>query len=170
MKNKLLIFAGAVALLAVAGHYFAKPLLAQVRAAIVSNMDDPGRVAYQSINSQGCGSNICRFTFGPVPAHHRLVVQRLSLFLFFTTATAPSYLQFVVESPPASPGFVMGLAPAPVSAGLNAFDVPVQFYMDEGQSFQVVVEDSGPSIGFSHVTAVGYMLDCSAAPCSPIAQ
>jgi hypothetical protein len=43
MKNKLLTFAGALALLAVLGHFYAKPLLAQVRAALVQNVDEPGR-------------------------------------------------------------------------------------------------------------------------------
>ncbi|MBV8728957.1 MAG: hypothetical protein JO336_04020 [Acidobacteriia bacterium] len=43
MRNRLLTLTGALALLAVLGHYYAKPLLAQVRAALIENVDEPGR-------------------------------------------------------------------------------------------------------------------------------
>ena len=39
MKNKLLTFAGALALLALLGHFYAKPLLASV-AALVRDVDN----------------------------------------------------------------------------------------------------------------------------------
>lgn len=43
MKSKILTFAGALALLAVLGHFYGKPLVAQVRAALIQNVDEPGR-------------------------------------------------------------------------------------------------------------------------------
>ena len=43
MKNKLLTLAGGLALVGVLGHFYAKPLLAQVRAALVQNVDEPAR-------------------------------------------------------------------------------------------------------------------------------
>jgi len=43
MKNKLLTLAGTLATLAVLGHFYAKPLLAQVRAALVQDRDQPAR-------------------------------------------------------------------------------------------------------------------------------
>ena len=52
MKNKLLTLTGALALLTTFGHFFGKPLLVQVRAALVQNMDEPGRHPYQEAASR----------------------------------------------------------------------------------------------------------------------
>jgi hypothetical protein len=46
MKNKLITLAATAALLAVLGHFYAKPLMAQVRAALTQNIDEPGRNPY----------------------------------------------------------------------------------------------------------------------------
>lgn len=43
MRNKLMTLAGGLALAGVLGHFYAKPLLAQVRAALVQNVDEPAR-------------------------------------------------------------------------------------------------------------------------------
>ena len=78
MKNKLLNFAGALAALAILGHFYAKPLLAQVRAALVKNVDEHGRVPYQQ--STGCSpspSN-CEALFPAVPSNRRLVIEYVS--------------------------------------------------------------------------------------------
>ncbi len=48
MKNRLLTFAGALALLAVLGHFYAVPLMAQVRAALVKNT---GRAGPESLHT-----------------------------------------------------------------------------------------------------------------------
>lgn len=48
MKNKLLTFAGALALIAMLGRFYAVPAFAQaIRAAVVKNMDEPGRTPYR---------------------------------------------------------------------------------------------------------------------------
>jgi hypothetical protein len=90
MKNKLLTFAGALALLATLGHFYAKPLLAQVRAALVQNVDDPGRIPYQGVRA--CffqSNNFCTVNFPPVPAGKRLVITHVSGFLRETCRAAP---------------------------------------------------------------------------------
>ena len=43
MKTRLFTLAGALAIISVLGHFFAKPLLAQVRAALIQNVDEPAR-------------------------------------------------------------------------------------------------------------------------------
>lgn len=43
MKQKMLAMAGVLALLAVLGRFYAQPVLAQVRAALVSDVDNPAR-------------------------------------------------------------------------------------------------------------------------------
>lgn len=77
MKKKLLSLAGALAPLVLLGHFYAKPLLAQVRAALVQNVDEPGRNPI-TLFGIGGASNLdinkyeANFT---VPAGQRYVIQ-----------------------------------------------------------------------------------------------
>jgi hypothetical protein len=84
MKNKLLTFAGALALLAVLGHFYAKPLLAQVRAALVQNVDEPGRnpipLGYQAVTSSGANFS--------VPAGKRYVIEAFAANCFLDNASS----------------------------------------------------------------------------------
>ena len=77
MKNRLLTFAGALALLAVLGKFYAPPLMAQVRAAMVQDVDQPARAPFQVT----VPINITNFTYTPVviPAGKRLVVDYISM-------------------------------------------------------------------------------------------
>ena len=59
-------------------------MFAQVRAALVQNVDEPGRTPYQqelqvSANAE-CGADFCTpsFTFAVVPANKRLVIKQIS--------------------------------------------------------------------------------------------
>jgi hypothetical protein len=57
MRNKLLTLAAMLALLAVLGEFFARPVIAQVRAALVQDVDNPARHVFQKplcIRSSGC--------------------------------------------------------------------------------------------------------------------
>jgi len=73
MKNKLLTFAGTVVLLAALGGYYAKPLLAQARAALVQNVDEPGRHPFGFYTSY-----ISNFADFPIPAGKRYVIEQFS--------------------------------------------------------------------------------------------
>ncbi|MBV8728955.1 MAG: hypothetical protein JO336_04010 [Acidobacteriia bacterium] len=77
MKNKLLTLGGAAALLAVVGHYYAKPLMAQVRAALVQNVDEPGRNPF-SLQVQALAPADDFVTF-QVPAKQRYVIEQYSV-------------------------------------------------------------------------------------------
>jgi hypothetical protein len=76
MKNKLITFAGALALLGVLGKFYAPPLMAQVRAALVQDVDQPARAPFQVT----VPVNINNFNATPVsiPSGHRLVVDYIS--------------------------------------------------------------------------------------------
>lgn len=91
MKNKLSTFAGALALLAVLGHFYAKPLMAQVRAALTQNVDEPARNPYQEAIFAVCtGSQFCNQNFSAVPAGKRLVVTNISGYADVTGGTLPN--------------------------------------------------------------------------------
>jgi hypothetical protein len=51
--------------------------------ALTRNVDDPGRIAYQSTATCVLDSTACTFNFPAVPKNHRLVVQHLSGTLLF---------------------------------------------------------------------------------------
>jgi hypothetical protein len=92
MKNKLLSFAGALLLLAVLGKFYAKPVLAQVRAALVQDVDQPARAPFQVTVTV----NVDNFveTPVPIPAGKRLVVDFVSL--SGAAQTAGPYIQPIV--------------------------------------------------------------------------
>jgi hypothetical protein len=71
MKSKLLTLAGALGLLALLGHFYAKPLMAQVRAALVQNVDEPARHVW-TFNGYSAFDNT--YT---VPAGQTLVIEEV---------------------------------------------------------------------------------------------
>ena len=77
------------------GEVFEKPLLAQVRAALTQNIDEPGRNPYQeSFFSSGAnctsGTKFCNFDFSAVPADKRLVLTHISAYVDETNGMLPN--------------------------------------------------------------------------------
>ena len=80
MKNKLLTAMGAFVLMATLGHFYAVPLIAQVRAAFTKNIDERGRNPYlQTVSCLTNTSNECTVSFPAVPANKRLVVEHVNV-------------------------------------------------------------------------------------------
>ena len=110
-KNYLWMVAG-LAALAVVGAFTAKPLLAQIKAAFVQNVDEPGRnpfhvVRYFGLSSSGfqCDSNnTCTASFGVVPTGKRLVVTNVSGLVFAATPGVVAYAEIYV-TPTRGPEF-----------------------------------------------------------------
>jgi hypothetical protein len=138
--------------------------------AINSAIDDPGRIPYQStlfFNVSGT-FNSFTFTFPAVPANHRLVVQRVGGYYLMNTANNLATLSLFAG------GNLITTFNAPSNAAfVSVFDTAVVAYIDAGEIPSTTVYATGASAGytgnqFAYLT--GYMLDCSAAPCSPIAH
>jgi hypothetical protein len=138
--------------------------------AIASVIDDPGRVPYQSsslvIISPATSSVFT--TFPAVPANHRLVVQHVVGYYTLTTSSATTSILLGTVSPST---FITN-AFTPSGGFVNEYDVPVLAYFDAGQQPQTQAYANGASVfqGQAFSTLTGYMIDCSAAPCSPIAH
>jgi hypothetical protein len=139
MKNKLFTLAGALTLFAVLGHFYAKPLMAQVRAALIKNLDERGRNPYSPtlvcVAIQGGG---CEADFPTVPAGMRLVVEYVDL-------------------------SVQGDSPATVGAAItSAVSQAILAYCEAGASVQIrAFELSGnPPLG-GVVTISGYLVNLS---------
>jgi hypothetical protein len=91
MKSKLWTIAGALVVIVVLGKFYGEPVVAQVRAALVKNVDEPGRIPFDMSahffgSGGGCfgtsdcfnysgGSNFAIFDMRPIPAGKRWVVQ-----------------------------------------------------------------------------------------------
>ena len=138
MKNRLLTFAGALALLAVLGKFYAPPLMAQVRAALVQNVDEPARAPFQVT----VPINIDNFTYTPVtiPAGQRLVVDFISM--SGATETSGAYVQPIIifSSTVGSSGNALYYV-----APQQASTVPGQYYHTEKATIYADSLNVGPA-------------------------
>ena len=92
MKNKLLTLAAALLLIAVVGRFYAKPVLAQVRAALVQDTDQPARAPFQVTVPINVNNFV--YTNVPIPSGKRLVIDYVSL--SGAAGTAGAYIQPVI--------------------------------------------------------------------------
>src|SRR5262249_32254810 len=106
--------------------------------AIVSNMNDPGRIPYQSTlmtTPQTCpgGINECLFTFPAVPAGHRLVIQHVSGFIQAAPGAVPGMVALLLTNNQTATTTTRFVLTSENNADLVvAFDQPVLVYADEG--------------------------------------
>lgn len=141
---------------------------------IVSTMDDPGRIPYQSSSTpQSCpvgGSGLC-WPFPAVPAGHRLVIQHISGALQYSTVPNPLVVFVLDGTFRAMNGFTPSVTTSTTVPSLINFDQQVQLYVDASQTYSVEVYAAGAStVGFVPIIVTGYLLDCAAAPCVAIAH
>jgi hypothetical protein len=147
--------------------------------ALTSSVDDPGRIPYQARGQIGVladcadGNNTCFFTFPVVPTGHRLVVQHVSGDISF--GTQPNHVRVILELNQAGATFVSFLAPVEKGLGTeaaSAFDQSVLYYVDAGKQPAVAVLLNGGTLEFENqqaMTLTGYLIDCTASLCAPIA-
>jgi hypothetical protein len=166
MKNRLLTLAGALALLAILGKYFAVPVMAQIRAALVQNMDEPGRRPYQVTVTLNPAVDF-KADFPAVPAGQRLVVQQI---MVSTTNNVNTYGAFflLVGSTTVFQAVLTTDTFSPVPT--RQLSTPLTAYVDGGQhaSAHFVFVPNGGDL--ATITLIGHLIDCVAASCSPIVQ
>jgi hypothetical protein len=130
------------------------------------NVNDPGRIPYQSNRVGFCGGAQCSATFPAVPSHQRLVVQHFSADVGWSVVPSTVIATLGFSTVGFSSVFL-----APLSGTTSSFDQPVLVYFDGGQTPVATVSAVGVGTvvgGDFHLT--GYLLDCSIAPCAAIAQ
>jgi hypothetical protein len=143
--------------------------------ALTSSVDNPGRIPYQAQHSMDpsldCNLPASECTFAPpaVPAGKRLVVQHVSALAFVSSGT---FIKVFVQDRSTFAllsAFLLPLTPG--SPSNAAGDQAVQFYLDAGSRLSAHVEtdgDFGPNVMIL-VNLTGYLLDCAANQCAPIA-
>jgi hypothetical protein len=126
----------------------------------IREVDDPGRIAYESEQIIGQGQD--RFIFPVVPAGHRLVIQHASAIVIFNSAV--SEVTAAVSSPEGFSTFL-----PPILSNSTRFDQLVQLYVDAG-NHPIVVVGANSTVSAGNMTLTGYLLDCTIAPCAQIAH
>jgi len=138
---------------------------------IASNINDPGRVPYLSevfgTTRANCSYGECLLNFPVVPSGHRLVVQHVSMILQANTGAVPAQV-FITNGA----SYMQFFATVQDKSNSIVFDQPVLFYFDAGEEPQVGTTSSVDTVTSFPVdaTLAGYLLDCTSAPCSPVAH
>jgi hypothetical protein len=151
--------------------------------AIGTTIDEPGRVPYVSSVldlGKNCGLGFeCDFNFPPVPAGHRLVIQEVSGFIQFNFSPSAFVEVFISASGATSSEgqfLVNGSTFGNSSFGGTraSFTQPFHAYFDPGDTPVVSVQARNATFPNDNSTEVatlkGYLIDCSAAPCTAIAH
>ena len=157
--------AGLVALTAI-GNYTAKPLWAQIKAVLVANVDEPGRIPYQGLVV--VRADTCCYSLPPVPSGKRLMITNVTGSIKLNPPGVLASVDLVNQQTGAQVSNAATLAGT--FAGQNVFglNAPMQLVADSGQTIQMTISAlaSIPSIGI--FTISGYLLDCGLASCAPI--
>ena len=163
MKRKILMFAAALVLIAMLGKFCAKPLLAQVRAALVQNLVEPGRNPYQSTIAAQC-TNVsqCVQDFMPVPAGKRLVVTSITGNLYPSTPGVIAALDLTKSGLPKGSGIsVPSFLQAGTFGDLNIIGVNAQFtaYFEPGETPEAyILATTNFGLGAGVLTLSGYLI------------
>jgi hypothetical protein len=157
-----------------AGVFTAGLAIAQaVRAVLVANVDDPGRIPYQV--DTACVMNsiqyICENALPLVPAGKRLVITHVSGFVD-TDVPGGTLLRAAVRHISGFPSSVLPTSFQGVAGGKSryVFNAPVLAFFSAGEYPVTSVAVAGAHTGASsEFTLTGYLVDCSSGPCAAIA-
>jgi hypothetical protein len=136
--------------------------------ALTNSTDNPGRAAYQSSVKPTCANQACSGVFPAVPAGHRLVVEQVSAGFGFNPASGPLVVRGRVGSSNLELSFFV-----PIQSLQTFFVQPILAYFDSGITPFVAVDFISGAVPVGPtgpITLTGYLLDCTASPCAPIAQ
>jgi hypothetical protein len=150
--------AASVAVAGVGGGFTAKPLLAQIKAAFVENVDEPGRNPFHlnnylapNLSSTGVqcnANNICTAFYGVVPAGKRLVITNVSGLIFVATPGVVAYAQIYdsVSGDPLSYTYMPTVLQTGTVSGSNmiGLNVPLLAYFNPGDQPTIVFQTTTP--------------------------
>ncbi len=189
--TKLVCVLIAVSTLAAVGTFTAKPLMAQIKAALVESVDEPGRIPYESTvlfskggggcagpNCFSCSNGFCIVTFGTVPSNKRLVVTSVLGQVYVDTpgVLQPIQLNHILIPTILQTGTFGGAAGGSDNiVGINAAGSMLTA-IDGGGSPSVTMVSTTPfsasnGTNMGQITIIGYLVDCSAVgSCAAIAR
>lgn len=164
MKNRWMTMAGALALLAVMGKYYAVPAIAQaVRAAIVKNIDERGRNPYvYNFFCSPTAAGYCYATGVPVPAGTRLVVENINIFGEFSSTGSVTRTALAVNTAVQRLHDVTGGTSTDVGSGQFVYVLNANLidYVEAGESPSLLFAMKGSTTGAIFFGAVtGYLVN-----------
>jgi hypothetical protein len=138
--------------------------VAQLRAALVKNVDEPGRSPYDALASgpASCNADICHFFFPVVPANKRLVVTNVSGLTFRQPGVIALVSSVVTCTNCANNRAFLATPTAPVTvSGADAwtFNQTVNVTYEPGTVPTVKVSFNTDSGFFHNVSVQGYLID-----------
>jgi hypothetical protein len=160
MKKTILVLAVGCALIATLGHHYAKPVMAQVRAALVQNIDEPGRAPLTLLlECNAVGSYYCDGTSSTaVPANKRFVVQYVNGGAYFYGSGA--FLSGTVGNGELN---ILNLESHLVgtSSGFSTYTIsmPVVAYFEAGQTPAITMTGTTSTNPSGYVFLTGYLID-----------
>jgi hypothetical protein len=177
----LAVMAGILAAAGVVSSMIAEDAIAQIRAALVKNVDAPGRAPYQQMVPFAPGSfgascpgafpwTACVVSFPPVPAGKRLVVEHVTMMFhgfqptFFTVGNQSTSDDF---PDPFTGSHVAVMKPDFASGGnTNAgprwfIDRPIRVYFEPGDTPKLTVGSTGIGGGPGKASIHGYLIDAT---------
>jgi len=161
-----------VVLLAAAGMMFsliADKAVAQIRAVLMKNVDEPGRMPYQhevDTSAAECFPFICFIDFPAVPAGKRLVVQHVTAAVFVAAGGQPDFFAFG-DSPVVTSHNIAVIQPVftpETITGLTVWllDRDVRVYYEPGTVPRLKIFASAPlNTAISNYTLHGYLIDAT---------
>jgi hypothetical protein len=164
---KRIVFVGAAFVLVagVVGVFTAGPVIAQaVRAALVANVDEPGRIPFNA--EPACvGPGFCSTDINySVPAGKRLVITQVAGHVE-TDQPGGSLLQVYLTT---RTNRLVWFRTAYQGGSSYAFNEPVFQVYDAGAAPSVGMAGTGASSVHVSFFVTGYLLDCSVGPCAAV--
>lgn len=142
---------------------------AQTRAALVRNVDEPGRVPYSEDIVGTCNAVNCFFTFATVPAGKRLVIEQVQGLARSSSTSAVFSDAELLTSSTVRPGFsvrnnfrmaILGLAGSSNVYNGWFFNSPTKAYVEAGSAPSLTMHQStAAAVIFSQATISGYLVD-----------
>jgi hypothetical protein len=132
------------------------------------NVDEPGRIPYQTAALGHCYGTVCHATFEAIPAGHRLVIQHVSGNVS-TLDPVPDGTRVLLSMTNTVQFMSVPVSPFIPGVSVGGFDQPVEFYVDGGQTPTVQANIGVSAMDTFTPSLIGYELDCAKVSCAPIA-
>lgn len=168
MKQTVVLGSCILLSLVTLGKVFERPLLAQIRAALTQNIDEPGRNPYQEsyfsyLNDCAAASKFCNFNFSVVPAGKRLVITHVSAYVDIQNGQLPNCnIQSNFGGSQYAVAFFTGVR-GPTSTGSTRIFInqDLQMYLGPGETphaFCGLVSTSDTFAGAGNMELSGYFI------------
>jgi hypothetical protein len=169
--QSLILFIGGALLLAVLSSLSPTEAIAQLRATLIRNVDEPARIPYEhAVTPARPLTNVYRADFPAVPAGRRLKLTRISGWIQFVDASNLGAFVSINNPGTGQPRVAFPLSSfiAAYFGRVYSFDIETDFIFEAGQSPRVEMGVSAftgnlPSPSGDHqvIRAHGYLIDLS---------